>query len=492
MAYSGPNAGAWDSGGGGRRARRPKPRQTGSFSYENCPLHDVPVYTLSDAEHVQFLSSLAATPIASGTISKVVSVNTKPGWASVYGDMVYAQFITETTASRPQEKLNNNMRVLKSLNRLRGYVKDGAGNIRGYLADKMPGVDTYEVLNKHPFPLDRHRPNIALSLGRALQAFHHLGWVHGDLRPENTMCDYNRVRGTATGNLIDFDTAIKNNTGRITQCTLEYRPPEFYPCGEGGPKHTQAFDIYSLGMTFCEVLFPDLYQKHWFYPIQNVREELKISGFPYELYPILIRQLDKVNGNTNVRIETRKASRLIIDMLQLDPKARPPIGAVMAQFEEIYPSPSFVAAPRAAAPPAAASSTASAYVSVAVTPPRAPTPDTVKSGSGVREPLAQLAVHWNDPIEAAALRRFLMYKNRQTCGAEGKRTANFAICSLLAMVPEERTGDLTPTEMEESLGSLDRASRKEAENTLSHFRTVQAFRKIYPDATKRPTPEAKV
>lgn len=74
---------------------------------------------------------------------------------------------------------------------------------------------------------------------------HHLGWVHGDLKPQHFVMYQNQIK------LIDFEqTYLSNQTLTQTHATPRYMAPELFHA----EKKTIQTDLYALGIIFYEAL----------------------------------------------------------------------------------------------------------------------------------------------------------------------------------------------------------------------------------------------
>ena len=114
----------------------------------------------------------------------------------------------------------------------------------------LPGVTLRRLLDEQRLPLALSLW-IARQIAEALVALHAGGWAHADIKPQNILVS---PQGHAT--LIDLGLARRlvsdecgPNAPRVG--TPAYMPPEM---ARGSGETTSAVDIYSLGVTFREML----------------------------------------------------------------------------------------------------------------------------------------------------------------------------------------------------------------------------------------------
>ncbi|RKP05482.1 kinase-like domain-containing protein [Thamnocephalis sphaerospora] len=96
-------------------------------------------------------------------------------------------------------------------------------------------------------------PGIFKQLIDALKLMHSLGYVHGDIKPQNVIVIEDEPSGTPRAVLIDFDGAqyVGNQLGLSVSGTYGYRPPEDY-LGELSDQYKR--DSWMLGATLYATL----------------------------------------------------------------------------------------------------------------------------------------------------------------------------------------------------------------------------------------------
>jgi serine/threonine protein kinase len=94
----------------------------------------------------------------------------------------------------------------------------------------------------------------AVIIKRVLNAInycHIRGIVHRDLKPENILLDGDNKSNYSNIKLVDFGTAVKYNTKKMTSLTGTsfYIAPEVVAAGlEGGSAYSNKCDVWSIGV----------------------------------------------------------------------------------------------------------------------------------------------------------------------------------------------------------------------------------------------------
>ncbi len=155
---------------------------------------------------------------------------------------------------------------------------------------------------------------ITRQAAEALQALHHHGWVHGDVKPDNLL-----VSPIGHTTLIDlgFAQQLARRSASIAagslQTTVAYAAPELFL---ETSEPTAKADIYSLGVTLYEMLAGRT-------PFTGRSPSAVAKGHVHEL-PAEIRTL-------NPRVPSR-AARLLMQLLLKEPLRRPDAAELVEQL----------------------------------------------------------------------------------------------------------------------------------------------------------------
>lgn len=154
----------------------------------------------------------------------------------------------------------------------------------------VKGKDLRELMAGEPLPLE-----VALSIARqvleGLVCAHDRGVTHRDIKPSNILISLDGIV-----KISDFGLAIMEGGGGLTrQGSVVGTPAYMSPEQAGGKKIEQASDIFSLGVSFLEMLtgvsayksdsFSDFYRKILFEPVP------RLSHFRTDLPPALDKLL---------------------------------------------------------------------------------------------------------------------------------------------------------------------------------------------------------
>lgn len=124
-----------------------------------------------------------------------------------------------------------------------------------YVTEFIEGVTLREWMNNNPKPDIKEVRKIAEQIAKGLRAFHRMGMLHQNLKPENIMIDRNdRIK------IIDFGsvqisgiaeiTPLERNKRKNGQSAFNYIAPEYY-LGQRGRIHS---DLFSLAVIVYEML----------------------------------------------------------------------------------------------------------------------------------------------------------------------------------------------------------------------------------------------
>lgn len=160
---------------------------------------------------------------------------------------------------------------------------------------RLPGIPLNTASIPCQQPLVQYL-QIAMAIGLELHRLHELQWIHGDLKPDNIMLDFNREVGCYQPKLIDFGLSKQ-----IGQLFGEYKgkrsihiAPELY--GPSEIPSASSADIYSFSTTIlmcCEKILP----KHLVHFLKtkggadDPRSRPSITELMTELWAALIKQL---------------------------------------------------------------------------------------------------------------------------------------------------------------------------------------------------------
>jgi len=181
-----------------------------------------------------------------------------------------------------------------------------AANVKAQIKSELPGLHS------------RARPLLE-GVCQALMHLHELGWVHLDLKPENIL-----LNRSGEAKLIDFSLAVKFSQGigkmlglggkSKIQGTRTYIAPEIILRKAPSPQT----DIYSLGVTFFEIL----------------AGKTPFQGFtPQDLLEKHLRLPPPLASAYNPNV-TPEMDQLLLAMLAKKPKDRP--GSMQEVYSEIH------------------------------------------------------------------------------------------------------------------------------------------------------------
>jgi serine/threonine protein kinase len=188
----------------------------------------------------------------------------------------------------------------------------------GLWTDLIDGVTLNDpALLEAGMPLDAAL-NLVDSLGMGLQAVHQAGLVHGDVKPANIMQDR-----SGDWILMDFGASLEGRHAAagsvMTSGTPLYMAPEVV---FGDPPSTAA-DIYSMGATLYRALTG-------FLPVEAEDWDGLKAAHEAGHRPDAALARGRVDG---------RVMRLIEDMMDPDPSARPDAGAILNRVRRIREAP---------------------------------------------------------------------------------------------------------------------------------------------------------
>lgn len=116
---------------------------------------------------------------------------------------------------------------------------------------RLKGVTVGQVIAKTGFISARQSLWIVRQVAEALDSLHRIGWLHGDVKPENIMLS---PQGHVT--LIDLGFAVRKTEALLTEYrtlrgTLNYLAPETMTSAHGSDERS---DLYSLGIALFQML----------------------------------------------------------------------------------------------------------------------------------------------------------------------------------------------------------------------------------------------
>jgi len=105
--------------------------------------------------------------------------------------------------------------------------------------ERFPGQDLFEEVRRRGFPTVREATRVACGVAAALARLHALGIVHRDVKPENVLCNGERVC------LIDFGLAHRVGDERVAVAgTIGWMAPEVLRSRAVNEKT----DVYNIGL----------------------------------------------------------------------------------------------------------------------------------------------------------------------------------------------------------------------------------------------------
>jgi serine/threonine-protein kinase len=184
-----------------------------------------------------------------------------------------------------------------------GETEDGTPYI---VMELLEGRTLSAVIDDGPVPTLRAIP-IMIQIARGMARAHDLGVVHRDLKPDNVFVSQ-RPDGSDLVKILDFGIARSRSDSRLTSAgelfgTPQYMAPERVTSGETGP----SVDLYAAGIIFFEMVTARLPFEANDPPTFLVKHIKEAPPAPRSLNP-----------HVDERIE-----RLILQLLEKDPRARP-------------------------------------------------------------------------------------------------------------------------------------------------------------------------
>ena len=174
---------------------------------------------------------------------------------------------------------------------------------------------------------------ILLGVAKGVAHLHHLGILHRDLKPSNLLLHFDRGQVSRPNVLIaDFGECVdaKNLTNASTRTgatgTLEFTAPELHrqdSKGEFSTDHSTASDIWSLGMVMYHAYFGGALPYGDIQNVLNLRQEILNLRGHVNVTSMHARPIDP------------GISRLMEQMLTVDPEKRPTAAQVVAVMEQV-------------------------------------------------------------------------------------------------------------------------------------------------------------
>ncbi|CAD8121990.1 unnamed protein product [Paramecium sonneborni] len=165
---------------------------------------------------------------------------------------------------------------------------------------------------------------IAHSIAMGLRYIHNYGIIHMDIKPANIL-----IAKTLMAKITDFGEALNTNKNIEKEKpgkTLPFSAPEMQQKVETS-KFTYAYDIYSFGVLFFELLFdryPIDFRKQNFKPLEDKLQKLNYFVRYDEEY-------DKLLGP---QVLMKYLGRLCLQCLQPDPTKRPNIDKIILVLKD--------------------------------------------------------------------------------------------------------------------------------------------------------------
>ncbi|RKP10466.1 kinase-like domain-containing protein [Thamnocephalis sphaerospora] len=152
---------------------------------------------------------------------------------------------------------------------------------------------------------DEILPDIFLQTILALRYMHHIGWVHGDIKPENIFIRRNGPNGRPRIALIDFDASqrVVNDRQEMITGTPGYFAPEDYLVE---PSNQFKRESWMLGATIYTTLTDVPPYGFYFNTEKNDYEQFN----PWEMHKQMVHIMD-TNTHTCPPIETSHNSHLL-------------------------------------------------------------------------------------------------------------------------------------------------------------------------------------
>ncbi|KPJ65292.1 MAG: hypothetical protein AMJ43_11015, partial [Coxiella sp. DG_40] len=199
----------------------------------------------------------------------VVDKITESNYAQIYtvADAQGNNFIlklAKTGESRDNELIAREYSILSQINHpniVRVYDYDKHDGSAYFTLEYVPG----KPVNEYFEGFSEDFAIVILQILSAIGAFHNMGFVHCDLKPDNILFDASQRQAK----LIDFGFAAAPDQQMLAAGTIGYMAPEVVK----GTAINQRSDLYSLGVIIYEILSGKKFKRS-FAPIKGIPDEI--------------------------------------------------------------------------------------------------------------------------------------------------------------------------------------------------------------------------
>ena len=273
-------------------------RPNSAFSVEaDGSFGDVPVGTKIGAYEVQHQLGRGGMGVVYGALHQST------------GQKVAIKLLNQSPDDSPKaaERFHRESQIAASISNPRSTFVYASGEHDGrryIVMELMPGATLKDLIKQHgPIGISK-AVDLILDVVTGIQSAHRRGIVHRDIKPSNCFIDNdNRIKVGDYGLSKSYDADVQLTKTGTFMGTLQFAAPEQVK----GADVDERTDIYAIGATLYYLLTGN--------PPYDGDAAQVIAGIASDPVPDIRKKVDKIPS---------RLSRLIMQMLEKDPRNRPP------------------------------------------------------------------------------------------------------------------------------------------------------------------------